>query len=100
MTGSIYVFSLIWLDLKFQLTRTMSGYVYRAADSALKLEQERIQKLKELYERNQAIKSSSNKVLLGVDTGDVNKLFVYILHALVTANLSLLLSNIIVIYIY
>ncbi|XP_028760840.1 protein GLE1 isoform X2 [Neltuma alba] len=36
-----------------------SGYTYRAADSALKLEGQRLQKLKELYERNQAIRSSS-----------------------------------------
>ncbi|KAK4265356.1 hypothetical protein QN277_026418 [Acacia crassicarpa] len=37
------------------------GYTYRAADSALKLEDRRLQKLKELYERNQAIRSGPNK---------------------------------------
>ncbi|KAI4345292.1 hypothetical protein L6164_012428 [Bauhinia variegata] len=38
-----------------------SGNVYRAATSALNLEHGRLQKLKELYERNQAIRLSSNK---------------------------------------
>ncbi|XP_054805414.1 mRNA export factor GLE1 isoform X2 [Prosopis cineraria] len=37
------------------------GYTYRAADSALKLEALRLQKLRELYERNQAIRSGPNK---------------------------------------
>ncbi|KAF7834473.1 protein GLE1 isoform X1 [Senna tora] len=37
------------------------GYVYRAADSALTVERERLQKLKEIFERNQAIRSSSNQ---------------------------------------
>ncbi|CAJ1853956.1 unnamed protein product [Sphenostylis stenocarpa] len=37
------------------------GNMYRAAASALKLEQGRLQKLKELCERNQLIRSSSNK---------------------------------------
>ncbi|MED6217883.1 hypothetical protein PIB30_021680 [Stylosanthes scabra] len=37
------------------------GNLYRAAASALNLESQRLQKLKELCERNQAIKSSSNQ---------------------------------------
>ncbi|BAT86558.1 hypothetical protein LR48_Vigan03g310200 [Vigna angularis] len=37
------------------------GNLYRAAPSALNLEQGRLQKLKELCERNQMIRSSSNK---------------------------------------
>ncbi|XP_004502381.1 mRNA export factor GLE1 [Cicer arietinum] len=38
-----------------------SGYVYRAAANALNLENGRLQKLKELYERNQVIRSSSKQ---------------------------------------
>ncbi|XP_027336635.1 protein GLE1 isoform X2 [Abrus precatorius] len=38
-----------------------SGNVYRAAGNALNLEHERLQKLKELYERNKATRSSYNK---------------------------------------
>ncbi|MED6198527.1 hypothetical protein PIB30_067182 [Stylosanthes scabra] len=38
-----------------------SGNLYRAAASAVNLESERLQKLKELCERNQVIKSSSNQ---------------------------------------
>lgn len=53
----------------------MLVYTYRAADSALKLEYQRLHKLKELYEKNQAI-CSSFKVLLEVDTLDVNKALV------------------------
>ncbi|CAL5203768.1 unnamed protein product [Lathyrus oleraceus] len=38
-----------------------SGYVYRAAASALNIEHGRLQKLKELCDRNQAVRSSSNQ---------------------------------------
>lgn len=40
----------------------MAGKILRAAESALKMEQKRLQKLKECDEKNQALTSSSNKV--------------------------------------
>ncbi|KAL2332722.1 hypothetical protein Fmac_013935 [Flemingia macrophylla] len=48
-----------------------SGNMYRAATNALNLEHGRLQKLKELYEKNQVIRSSYNKVFLTADGGDV-----------------------------
>lgn len=41
------------------------GNVLRAAESALNLEQGRLQKFKEIDERNQALRLTYNKVLLG-----------------------------------
>jgi hypothetical protein len=41
------------------------GNVIRAAESALNLEQGRLQQFKEIEERNQALRLTYNKVLLG-----------------------------------
>jgi len=48
-----------------------SGNMYRVAASALNLEQGRLQKLKDLCDRNQVIRSSSNEVFLKLDVGDI-----------------------------
>jgi len=48
-----------------------SGNMYRVAASASNLEQGRLQKLKELCDRNQGIRSSSNKVFFKLDVGDI-----------------------------
>ena len=48
------------------LTRSL-GNLYRAAANALNLEQWRLQKLKELCEGNQMIRSSYNEVFLKLD---------------------------------
>lgn len=40
----------------------MSGSMIRASENALTLEKERLQKLKEVEEGNQALRLSSNKV--------------------------------------
>lgn len=46
------------------LSVNVAGNMLRAAESALKLERERLQKLKELEEINQSLRSSSNQVCL------------------------------------
>lgn len=45
----------------------MAGNVLRAAESALSLEQGRLQKFKEIEEINQALRLSNNKVLVALE---------------------------------
>lgn len=78
------------------------GNLYRAAASALNLEHGRLQKLEELCERNQIIRSSSKQVLLKTDIGHVclkalNYFVDFVLHALSITNYLLILSVIFVI---
>lgn len=46
---------------KLKKSHSAAGSMLRAAESALNLEKERLQKLKELEERNQSLRSSSNE---------------------------------------
>jgi len=55
--------------LRFNCSTQSLGYVYRAATSASNIEHGRLQKLKELYEKNQVVRSSSTQVSLKTDIG-------------------------------
>jgi hypothetical protein len=66
MSRSIYRF---FFYLRYDRPTQSLGYVYRAAASALNIEHGRLQKLKELCEGNQVMRSSSKQVLLKTDIG-------------------------------
>ena len=55
-----------YVDLRMQLTNVITGNILKAAENALKLEQERLQKYKEFEEKTRALGLSSNKVMLKI----------------------------------
>jgi hypothetical protein len=63
----------------------MVGNVLSAAESALNLEQGRLQKFKEIDERNQALRLTYNKVLLGSTDIKFSNIGMYVFHKFIDA---------------